>query len=66
MIGHNLQGEKAILRMREKILVNHITDKELISKTDKEILQLKRIANKITSRQSNQKLMVIKGTKRKK
>ena len=40
MIGHNLQGEKAILRMREKILVNHITDKELISKTDKELTQL--------------------------
>ena len=47
MIGHNLQGEKAILRMREKILVNHITDKELISKTDKELLQLKRIANNL-------------------
>lgn len=47
MIGQNLQGEKAILRMREKILVNHITDKELISKTDKEILQLKRIANNL-------------------
>ena len=35
MIGHNQQGEKATHRMREKIFVNHITDKELIFKTDK-------------------------------
>ena len=45
--GTNQQNEKAVYRVGKKLLANHLSDKRLVSKICKELMQLNRKDNLI-------------------